>query len=395
MNYLIVDLNITLDGHKLGFVQEMLHYLSQKQYADHQFHFLVNVDLEKEENSAVRVHAIDKSYQAKFDRHKGLKKYQEQWKYIHLKASQQSIDRVILMEFDLYQAAIGMDKNCHFGISGIWFRPYPRQQPIGLSLFGKLKFPLKRQQKKLLLRTALRNKRLDSIFILNDQATVDKLNARHGNRFAYLPDPVFEYNCPSLSNIRQQYGIDAARKILLVFGYIDDRKNIPNILKAVEKLSREEQSNLCLLMVGKVAPNYQELVSQAIDKHKSNAQLLQIDSFVENCEMEALFQQSDLVLRMNVNYFASSGIIGMAAKYNKPSLVSDYGIVAELTEKYALGKIADPLHIGQIKSALSDFLNHPEKWTVDGQNYFREHNTQAFVETLLFIGGSNLQKSPR
>ncbi|MGR3810053.1 glycosyltransferase [Jiulongibacter sp. NS-SX5] len=384
MNYLIVDLNITLNGHKLGFVQETLNHLALHHTdGEHSFHFLVNEELKKADSKHIEVHIPGKSYQAKFERHKGLKKYKEQWEYISLKAGQLDIEKVVLMEFDLYQAAIGFDKTTSFDVSGIWFRPHFRQKAIGLSILQTLKFKLKKLQKKTLLKSALRNKRLKNIFILNDQPTVDALNDSDEQRFSYLADPVFDYPCYKLTDIRDKYIIDKDRLIFLIFGYMDERKNVVNILNALEGLEKEDQQKVCLMMVGKTADHYQDTLEKAIQKHSSEVQLFHIDDFVDNCEMEALFAQSDLVLRMNINFFASSGIIGLAAKHNKPSIVSDYGIVAELTEAYKLGRLVDPLDVSQLRALFRGFIKDPESWKIDGQSYYKQHNTKAFVETLL------------
>ncbi|WP_216598527.1 glycosyltransferase, partial [Jiulongibacter sediminis] len=384
MNYLIVDLNITLNGHKLGFVQETMNFLALHHAdSEHEFHFLVNEPLKKSDSNKFQVHYPGKSYQAKFDKYSGLKKYKEQWQYIAVKAGQLDIHKVVLMEFDLYQAAIGFDKDTAFDISGIWFRPYFRQKAIGLTLFEKVKFNIRRVQKKGLLKSSLRNSRLKKIFILNDQKTVDFMNEREGDRFAYLADPVFDYPCYKLTNIRDKYLIKDDRLIFLIFGYMDERKNVVNVLKAIEKLSKTEQEKICLMLIGKTAEHYEATLLEAIEKHNSEIQLFHIDEFVDNCEMEALFSQCDLVLRMNINFFASSGIIGLAAKYDKPSLVSDYGIVAELTEKYEMGRLVDPLKVDQIKELFSSFVKEPDSWKIDGSAYYRDHNTRAFVENLL------------
>lgn len=384
MNYLIVDLNITLNGHKLGFVQETMNFLALHHAdSEHTFHFLVNETLKKPDSDKFQVHYPGKSYQAKFDKNSGLKKYREQWQYIAVKAGQLDIHQVVLMEFDLYQAAIGFDKDTPFDVSGIWFRPYFRQKAIGLSFIEKLKFNIRKIQKKGLLKSSLRNSRLKKIFILNDQKTVDFMNEREGKRFAYLADPVFDYPCYKHVNIREKYIIKNDRLIFLVFGYMDERKNVVNVLKAIESLRKSEQEKVCLMLVGKTAEHYEETLLNAIQKHTSEIQLFHIDEFVDNCEMEALFAQCDLVLRMNINFFASSGIIGLAAKYNKPSLVSDYGIVAELTEKYELGKLVDPLKVDHIKELFSGFIQNPDSWKINGSSYYKDHNTKAFVETLL------------
>ena len=74
MNYLIVDLNITLNGHKLGFVQEMINYLVLNHSdTEHQFHFLVNEPLEVARSTNIYIHLAEHSYSERFKTLKGLK----------------------------------------------------------------------------------------------------------------------------------------------------------------------------------------------------------------------------------------------------------------------------------------------------------------------------------
>ena len=186
-----------------------------------------------------------------------------------------------------------------------------------------------------------------------------------------------------MPEIRNKYAIPYGNKILLIFGYLDDRKNIPNILSALNQLPDSLKHKMSLLIIGKAAKSYKNTIDQAIEETSGGYQVIHKDEFVDDCEMEALFAQCDLVLRMNVNYFASSGIIGLAAKYNKPSLVSDYGIVADLTSHYHLGQLADPMDIEKISLKIRNFMEQAELWKIDGSSYYKDHKTSSFVESLL------------
>ncbi|WP_341227273.1 glycosyltransferase [uncultured Arcticibacterium sp.] len=384
MNYLIVDLNIQLDGHKIGFVQQTLNWLAKNQ-PEHKgtFHFLVNAELQIPESANIKVEVIKPHTSANFEAKTALKKYKKQWDFIKLKASQFDAQKIILMEFDIYQVAIGNDSKTGFDVSGIWFRPYFRQVSLSKSIITTTKFKIAKWRKQAMFRLALRNKNLQQIFVLNDRATVNAINEKHGERLFYLPDPVFDYNITESIDIRAKYVIEKSKIIFLIFGHIDNRKNVVNILKSLEALPKEMQSDIVLLMIGKVAPEYKLTLEEALEKSRCAYQILQNDKFVSDDEMEALFAQSDLILRMNVNYFASSGIIGMAAKYNKPSLVSDYGIVADLTKEYKLGFEVNPEDTAAITKKFAEFINSENKWKMDGQAYYKDHGTEAFVKTLL------------
>jgi glycosyltransferase involved in cell wall biosynthesis len=381
MNFLIVDLNIQFDGHKFGFVQETLNWIVKNQ--EHKFHFLVNQKLEVPVLSNVKVEVLSKVKEQFFNAKSPIQKFKEQWNFIKLKAHQFNAEKVILMEFDIYQMAIGKDKNTNLDISGIWFRPYHRQVSINESLVEELKFYISHLRKKLAFNFALRNKNLKKVFVLNDKQTVNVLNEKFGDRLFYLPDPVFEIAQDSSIDIHSKYNIKSQQIIFLLFGYIDQRKNVLNIIEALRNLPPQFKSKVSLLIIGKMSSHYNELLNNL--NEDLNLQIIKNNDFVSDSEMNTLFKESDLILRMNINFFASSGILGMAAKHNKPSIVSNYGVVADLTQEYKLGKIVDPMNTNSLTILFQDFIENQKAWKIDGQPYYHDHNTDAFVGTLLGI----------
>ncbi|SOE22875.1 Glycosyltransferase involved in cell wall bisynthesis [Spirosomataceae bacterium TFI 002] len=391
MKYLIVDLNIELNGHKFGFVNELMKWIEKNGKALDEYHFLVNLNDEqfhKSKSANVFVVVPNSQQINDWEGANPLKKYQLQWAYI-LKASLAlKVDRLVLMELDIYQAEIGKTRKGRFEIHGIWFRPFVRQKCLDESRNAKIMFSLNHFKKRRLFGWAMRNSTLTKVFVLNDQYTVDTLNRskKNGNRLAYLPDPVFDINAKEGIDIREKYKIPNDRFVILIFGCIDDRKNVVNTLTSLVNLDVKDQEMVTLLIVGKIMDSYRDEMDAKITEVEGERKfgLVVNNEFVSEAEMDALFQQTDLVLRMNINYFASSGIIGMSAKYEKPSIVSNYGIVADITEKYKLGKLVDPLNTDQISEAIKYYFDNREiKEESHGQKYYQEHNADAFARTLL------------
>lgn len=385
MNYLIADLNIKLDGHKYGFVQNIIDYLSEKSYP-HSFYFLVNRSpefvLKDPAKENIKIIYLTQAEQSAAEQSaKLLKKSSIQWQVIVSYCNTLKIDRLVLMELDLYQVALGR-KASPFEISGIWFRPHCRSLPEHNTIKDVLKHKLWMIQKEVLIKSALRNRNLQKVFVLNDKKVVDQMNDRCHQRFFYLPDPVFDYPYDKNFSIRKAYDIEEGRVIFLLFGYIDERKNVQNIIRALNLLDEKDAARICLLIIGKFAPGFREILTGEFKPGKAY-QVVMNDQFVSDSEMESVFEQCDVSLRMNVNFFGSSGIIGTAAKYNKPSIVSDFGIVAELTEQYKLGELVDPYDVSEVKEMISYYLNHPQNRQIDGQAYYEAHNREAYVKTLL------------
>lgn len=377
MKYLIVDLNITLNGHKFGFVNNLLHYAGEHRPGD-EFIFLVNrsADFRLESRYAhVQVILPTEEEQQRVQNQPGLlKKSAAEWALIDREARRHRCGRLILMELDLYQVALGRSTT-PYKISGIWFRPYSRMEPEGPGLFQKIRFWRSKLQKKGVMKLALRNASLDKVFILNDEQMPAWLDE---NRFFTLPDPWFDYPIAQDFDLRKHYDIPENHLILLQFGYADERKNNENIIRALNELPH---SDITLLIIGRFKPGYEE----ELKKLKTGPfRMITRDEFISDEEMESTFQQSDVILRMNVNYFGSSGVVGIAARYNKPVMVSDTGVMAELVVKYRLGDVVNPSDTADIRAL---FLQYRQSLpAVDGSTYRDTHDLRAFAETLLEDG---------
>ncbi len=383
MRILITDLNIKMDGHKFGFIQNLINYVSNLQNENEYFFFVNNnSDLNFEVPKVGYVKLIstsDTENEAISSQKSFLKKSAKQWEIILEKCSEYIIDHLVLMELDPYQVEIGKTKTS-FTIGGIWFRPYHRMQPEINTIKGKIKHQIYYLQKKLTMAFALRNKNLRNVFVLNDETRPNL----QSSRFKYLADPFFEYSLKSDFNLRTHYNITDKQLIFLQFGYIDERKNTENIIKAISKMENEVKEQICLLVIGKFEPGFERKLSDFFNNN-GGFQFIVLDKFIADDEMEATFAQSDLILRMNLNFFGSSGVVGIAANHNKACLVSDYGVMAEQVTKYKLGELANPSNVVAIKNKLEHFIQYPESLRVDGEAYRKSHSLEAFAETLLGI----------
>ena len=383
MNVLITDLNIYLDGHKYGFINNLIKYIETKNDSNKYF-ILSNASKEfKFESSAknIRISSVSESDQSVIKAQKHFfQKSAVEWKIIKHFCLENSINHLILMELDLYQIEIGKAQS-PFTISGIWFRPYSRMQQIGDGLKAKVAFHRTLLQKKLTMKFALRNRNLKKVFILNDESMPLWLNKKI-ERFFCLPDPYFEYPVLPDFDLRKKHNIPANNLILLQFGSMDERKNNENIVAALNHLEENISLKITLLLIGKFRDGYYDKALK-LKNPDAKFQYILKDEFVSDAEMESTFAQSDLILRMNVNFFGSSGIVGQAAFHNKPCLVSNNGVMAELVEKYKLGVTLDPFDVNAIQKTLKNFVENPEEFKINGEPYMQTHNLEAYASTLL------------
>ena len=384
MNILITDLNIKLDGHKFGFVNNLIKYLEGIKTQNSYF-ILTNFTEEFQLVSIVdniKIHSLTADEQEIFNNSKSfLLKAAAEWKAINFFAESHSINEVILMELDPYQVEIGRKKT-NFSIAGIWFRPYSRMLPEHDTLKSKLINARTKLQKKLTMDFALLNKNLKRVLILNDEQMPTWLNNPKNPRFFTLPDPYFEYPQIPGFNLRTKYNIASDNIILLQFGNMDERKNNENIIAALNSFEPEKASKITILVIGRFKEGYVEKL-ETLKKPDAKYQMILKDEFVSDEEMESTFAQSDLILRMNINFFGSSGIVGIAANHNKPCIVSNNGVMAELVAKYKLGEVIDPYSISEIKNTIERYLQNRELLKIDGENYRQTHNLETYAKALL------------
>jgi glycosyltransferase involved in cell wall biosynthesis len=294
------------------------------------------------------------------------------------------IDILLFLQIDAYQFIVGywgFKKLKKVEIRGILFEPYI-QQPINEGLSG-FKIAIKHLRKNLQLRWMLLNKSLNHIFIFNDVESTLKLNTVLGRDklFKYLPDPI-KFRTFKHEDIKATYKIPQEKKVLLFIGGVQRRKNITSIIEAIGKLENKDKDKICLLILGKC--NEKALLDE-INTSISNNNDFQIifdNNFVYSDKLESAFEQSDLVFLVYSKFYASSAIIGNAAKHKKYIIACNYGVIGNLSEKYNLGKAVNPNSIAEISSAIGEFMDGNYNYNPN-LAFCESHSPEKFITTLL------------
>ncbi|GAB3555241.1 glycosyltransferase [Spirosoma fluminis] len=396
MKQLACDLGVQVRGHNLGYILNIVKLLEQHELVDSReiiflFNLTVSSYLENIHNKYVNILYINDEENTLLEQCQQLTERRAvEWKLIKKYAGEYAIDEVIILEIDQYQLSIGSETT-PFKVSGIYFRPHYRIETIGSGLANRVKYWLWRQKKLALEYYMCRNKSLHNIYILNDERAVQAMNQRICNVFRYLPDPIYNYE-PALIPISQLYNIPQDRFVFLIFGAIDERKNIEIIFQAFARLSPEQARKATLLVVGRVKADYKKAlasVTNILTNGQPSLQLITDDRFIDNSEMETLFAECNVPLLLYRDFFVSSGLLGIAAKYNKPVLSSTYGVLGELTKKYQLGHCLSPKDVEGIASYLVQLLTQRSPLQVDGQPYYLSHTPNDFLNRLFSLSEQN------
>ncbi|MFN3588173.1 MAG: glycosyltransferase [Spirosomataceae bacterium] len=392
MRIIICDIYVRLMGHNLGHIQNILQFLEKYPSTDNEYIFLLNPEaktIPSVVTSAENVNIIfftDSEFDAFHSGTNLIKSTQILWRHITRYATDLQADRVIMMMVDMFQHTVG-NGNFPCQISGVLFSPYARISPQDDSFSAKKKAFLTKSRKFLTTWWMCRNPQLRRVFVFNDTETVERMNRNlRTNVFTYLPDPVYDYPTRAGLQIREKFAIAPNKKIFLAFGFIEERKNIINIIRAMQSMQAEEAANFCLLIVGKISAAYNDAVMEALEIAKATRPELQIEletRFIDDDEMEVFVGQSDIISIAYINFFASSGVIGLAARHNKPVLATKHGVIGNLTREYNLGLTVDGLNHQEMKEALLTLAKNKSTYPERASAFVDKHSGEAFIKALL------------
>ena len=390
MRTLICDLNVYDEGHHIAYVNAILAFSSDREDVLFLFnkaaaHYCPYLEGDK------RVSFVGEEFLTETNKHVFSGKWQ-QYRYIRQFAIEHAVDKVVLLEIDQFQAAVGLTP-APYRVGGILFRSFHKIGIQSGSLPESLKNALYSIKKRLLFQVLRLNRKIDPLFLLNDRSGCE----RYPRYFKYLPDPIFKTTTAQaagvgkaasvpLKNIRESLGIPAASHVFLAFGAMGTRKNVPNIVDAFLEARLDAPSSV-LLLAGKVRNDYREVWDGTIKSfHERNKdprkRLIAVDKFIDDDQVDAWFKASDTIVICYSKFYGSSGLMGIAAQHEKTCLVPDQGLLYELCREYSLGYAANPLDTGSIARALSLSENMPAGGP-GHRRFVQEHSEDAFLKTLL------------
>ena len=280
-------------------------------------------------------------------------------------------------------------------VSGIYYAPHTRIQSRGRGWFARIGSSVRLLRKKLQVFFLVRNPAVERIFILNDQYSVDELNAKYRtNKFRYLVDPIWVSNSidyvnkESTEQVRYCGDKVGESKNFLIFGAITRNKGIPEFLSGLSLLPLASQQKVRLSIIGKISENYREQLNHTIEGFTLNSPAIEIDlndEFVSAEAMDSYFRGCDVVVNANIRSQSASGIMGHAAVRGKPSISSDSGLYGELAQAYQLGPIVDPHNPREIAVACESILNGEIKNfnLAQARKYASERHWREFADTVI------------
>ena len=253
---------------------------------------------------------------------------------------------------------LGLRPPCPF--SGIYFRPTFHYNSFLAEKLSR-KEVLQQWRDRLFLDRTLRNPQLHTLFCLDPLVDQSIKKLYPSARAVPLVDPV-ETPAIQLADteaLRVKHKVLDDRKVFMVFGSIDSRKGIYNLLDALKLLSPKICKTYCFLILGSASPTDQARICEEVDLicQDRPLQIVTRFEFISDAEVQAYFQLTDVVLALYQRHVGMSGILLLAAAAQKPVVSSNYGLMGELTRRYGLGTTIDSTSPKEIAEKLTQIYS--------------------------------------
>jgi glycosyltransferase involved in cell wall biosynthesis len=401
----IMLFDLSIHGHHPAYIQHIIHYWHLNQVSkplnivvSPQFleHHADVVDLAAgTENVSFVAIAAESQAQLKprnSSWNRMVRSFQE-WQLLCQYAETLATSHCLVMYFDTCQIPLVLGQKSPCLISGIYFKP-SFHYPEFVSVRWSWQERWQQWREKLLIKQVLRQRQLHTLFNL------DPLVGTFINRFypytnyAYakmtnLPDPVqtTPVSGASIRQLRQRFSIEEGRQVFLLFGALNGRKGIYQLLEAIVHLPDSLSEKMCLLLVGQsnLQDQVQMLCQIEMLREQSPVQIIAHHEFVPESEVPLYFELADVVLAPYPKHIGMSGVLIWAAAAQKPVLSSNYGLMGELVRRYHLGLTVDATRPDQIAQGLILFL---QATAAIGdrhqmQIFAAQNSAEAFAHTIL------------
>jgi glycosyltransferase involved in cell wall biosynthesis len=315
----------------------------------------------------------------------------QEWQLLCRYAGKLKSDHCLILYFDPYQLPLIMAERSPCPISGIYFRPTFHYQNFTQCRLTR-RDRIQQIREKILLRQVFRNPQLKTLFSLDPFAVEYLKKIQKKVQISSLPDPIVETFVSPMQvlQLRERLGVQENRKIALLFGALNGRKGIYELLDALIDLPSQVHSSLCLVLAGQVnLKDYERLTAKIAEIHSScTVQIISQFEFLAESEVPIYFKMADIILAPYQHHVGMSGILLQAASAGKPVLSSNFGLMGEMVEKYRLGLAIDSSKTSEIAVGLCKLLTDEslQLFDIETMNLFAKENSADKFSSIIFDG---------
>jgi glycosyltransferase involved in cell wall biosynthesis len=394
--------DLALGGHHGNYIRYLIDYWYEQNLAGSLFIVVLPKFLEvhqdivetifKYQNSSIQIITISEAEAASLNSRQPvlsrLVRNLQEWNlYCHYATSLQASTSLI-MYLDTCEIPLFLGRASPCPFTGIYFRPTFHYTYFA-NYQSSWKNKLQHLREKLTLWRILKHPQLKTFFCLDPLAIkyIEKFSSQA--KILHLPDPIeiTEQSNTNLEKIKTNLAIDSNKKIFLLFGALDGRKGIYQLLDAIALLPDEFCQKLCLLLIGGTNSREQTKIETqvtAICQHKP-VQIIQLYQFIPESDVTAYFQIADIVLAPYQKHTGMSGILLQGAAAGKVILSSNYGLMGEIVKRYKLGLGVDSTNPREIMKALTKCLLEPPVTLCDREEmaqFIGQHSHKNYTKII-------------
>jgi glycosyltransferase involved in cell wall biosynthesis len=398
----ILLFDLALGGHHGNYIKYLIDYWYQNNLDGNldivvmpeflQIHTEVTETISKYQHPKIQLIPINQAEaQALNSRKSGfsrLSRNLQEWQLFCQYALKLQTTDSLIMYLDTCEIPLALGKSSPCPFSGIYFRP-TFHYPQFANYKSTRKEKLQQIREKITLSRILKHPQLKNLFCLDPFAVKHIKEFSTKANIVYLPDPIAikEFNKYNQEILQQSLGIEQNRKIFLLFGALDGRKGIYQLIDAIYQLPDYLCQKLCLLLVGGTNPNEQaniKLQLQPLCQSKP-IQIIERYEFIPESAVFAYFQLADVILAPYQKHVGMSGILLLAASADKPVLSSNYGLMGEMVRKYQLGLSIDSTNTQEIAQGLIRCLTESSSQFGDFtkmQTFAKQNSSEKYASTI-------------
>ena len=217
--------------------------------------------------------------------------------------------------------------------------------------------------KRFLYLSLLRNKNLKYL-LTQDELLYQFIYKNYqlvAKKLMYIPEPSdkgleipIDLNCDqfqSKDSARKHLNISSGVILILVYGYLEDRKGLDILISA---LTIHKSEMFQVLIVGHQKESVMNIVKTTKFNNLLKAKRLHvINKIVDNNVQQQVFAASDIVWLGYKNFFMSSSVMSLAANTDNLILASREGLIGHYVTNKKLGEVFNVNNIDEVIAALT------------------------------------------